>query len=903
MSLANSFVKEGTIPVEGNKPVLLTDPGSVWFVAGGKLAVFSVPLEDNRPMGSRHYLFDAREGDLLFGIGDPEEKTGLLAAGLTGTSLGRLTLENFYQLARGEESGNQILALVNGWLKALAGALDLKESPGAHFDPSGGGLLVTGATEDGTEMTLGSYHSLALSRAVSLRQSREQEDTDRIQARVENDRAFMDTAIARLVSVTERKKKGEHPEDTTEDPLFQACLRVGSMMKMRIVPLPPAIRENPSKDPLGDIARVSRFRTRQVALKGEWWRRDNGPLLAYMEEDGRPVALIPLSPSDYELYDPTGRKGVKIDAGVAGGVKPFAFSFYRPFPDKVMTIKDLLLFSVESTWKRDLSMILIMGLLGGLLGMVVPVATGIVFDTVIPGGERAQLLQIAFFLGTVAFAEMIFQLTRSFAMLRVQGKMEGCTQAAVWDRLLSLPVPFFKQFSAGELAMRALGISAIYSLLSGISITTILSTIFSIFNLGLIFYYDVKLAFIATAITAVALVIMLSLSYAQIRYERLLVDISNKISGMVLQLIGGIAKFKVAGAEKRAFYRWSGEFNRERTIAFKKENIANHLNTFNALFPVIASMILFYTVASATGSTLSPGKFIAFNSAFTTFLTAMVALSQSFMVVNMIVPLYEKAKPILETMPEYSEAKADPGTLSGDIEVSHLCFRYREDGPLALDDVSLHISEGEYVGLVGPSGSGKSTLFRVLLGFERPQSGSVYYNGHDMDKVDIRSLRRQLGVVLQNGKLMAGDIFTNIVGSNPNLTLDDAMEAAKMAGLDKDIEDMPMGMHTVISEGAGTFSGGQRQRLLIARAIVSRPKILFFDEATSALDNRTQAIVSQSLDSLRATRVVIAHRLSTILNCDRIVVMDKGRIVEEGTYAELMDRNGVFTELARRQLA
>ncbi|MHB8158861.1 MAG: ATP-binding cassette domain-containing protein, partial [Desulfocucumaceae bacterium] len=359
----------------------------------------------------------------------------------------------------------------------------------------------------------------------------------------------------------------------------------------------------------------------------------------------------------------------------------------------------------------------------------------------------------------------------------------------------------------------------------------------------------------------------------------------------------------VAGAEKRAFYRWSVEFYKERDIAFKKETIANFLKTFNALFPVITSMVLFYTVAKSTGTVLSPGKFIAFNAAFTTFLTAMIALSESFMTVNMVIPLYEKAKPILETMPEYDEAKVDPGPLSGTIEVSHLFFRYREDGPLVLNDVTMHINEGEYIGLVGPSGSGKSTLFRVLLGFEKPESGSIYYNGYDMDKVDIRSLRRQLGVVLQNGQLMAGDIFSNIVGSNPNLTMDDAMEAAKMAGLDKDIADMPMGMHTMISEGASTFSGGQRQRLLIARAIVSRPKIIYFDEATSALDNHTQAVVSQSLDNLRATRVVIAHRLSTILNCDRIIVMDKGRIVEEGTYAELMGKNGIFAELAKRQLA
>jgi ATP-binding cassette subfamily C protein len=281
----------------------------------------------------------------------------------------------------------------------------------------------------------------------------------------------------------------------------------------------------------------------------------------------------------------------------------------------------------------------------------------------------------------------------------------------------------------------------------------------------------------------------------------------------------------------------------------------------------------------------------------------MVALSQVLMGINTVIPLFELARPVLETMPEYDEAKVDPGKLSGSIEVSHLSFRYKEDGPLILNDVSLLIKEGEYIGLVGPSGSGKSTFFRAVLGFEKPESGRIYYSGHDIEKVDIRALRRQLGVVLQNGKLMAGDIFTNIVGSNPNLTMDDAWEAARLAGMDNDIKEMPMGMQTVISEGAATLSGGQRQRLLIARAIVNKPKIVYFDEATSALDNNTQDIVSQSLDGLKATRVVIAHRLSTVVNCDRIIVLDKGKIIESGSYNELMSMNGVFTELARRQLA
>jgi ABC-type bacteriocin/lantibiotic exporter with double-glycine peptidase domain len=280
----------------------------------------------------------------------------------------------------------------------------------------------------------------------------------------------------------------------------------------------------------------------------------------------------------------------------------------------------------------------------------------------------------------------------------------------------------------------------------------------------------------------------------------------------------------------------------------------------------------------------------------------MLTASTALLGTLAVIPLYEQAKPILTSLPEVDTAKADPGVLAGDIELEHLVFRYQADGPPVLRDVTIRIRAGEFVAFVGPSGSGKSTLLRLLLGFEVPEAGAVYYDGQELAGLDIQSVRRQIGVVLQNGRLMSGDIFTNITGSSP-ATLDDAWEAARMAGFDEDIKSMPMGMHTVVSEGGGTLSGGQRQRLMIARAIVQRPRILFFDEATSALDNRTQSIVSTSLDRLQATRIVVAHRLSTIVHADRIYVVEAGRVVQSGTYEQLISQDGLFAELAARQLA
>jgi ABC-type bacteriocin/lantibiotic exporter with double-glycine peptidase domain len=252
-------------------------------------------------------------------------------------------------------------------------------------------------------------------------------------------------------------------------------------------------------------------------------------------------------------------------------------------------------------------------------------------------------------------------------------------------------------------------------------------------------------------------------------------------------------------------------------------------------------------------------------------------------------------------LPEVSETNKHPSELQGAIEVSHLKFRYQADGPLVVRDVSLAARPGEFVAIVGPSGSGKSSLFRLLLGFERPESGAIYYDAQDLAGLDAQAVRQQMGVVIQNARVASGSIFDNIIGSAP-LTIDDAWEAARGAGLAEDISQMPMGMYTIVSEGGGNLSGGQRQRLLIARAIVRKPRIFLFDEATSALDNRTQAKVSRTLEALQSTRIVIAHRLSTIVNADRIFVMEKGVLVQIGSYRELADQEGLFRALVKRQL-
>lgn len=677
------------------------------------------------------------------------------------------------------------------------------------------------------------------------------------------------------------------------------------------------------RDPLAEIAEASHTRLRQVALRGQWWRQDGLPLLAYRRaaaaqgKEGRagaadaeagspttarsPVALLP-GPDGYRLALADGRPGARLSAEMAAGLEDFAWVFYRGFGANLLSVFDMLRFGSQGCG-ADFLRVLLMGLAIGLLGLLTPLATGLLFENVIPAADRGQLLQLSLALLAGTLAASMFELTRGYAMLRLEGRMDTAIQSAVWDRLLRLPTTFFRDYSAGDLAMRAYGINTIRQTLSGHVLQTLLAAVFSGFNLLLLFYYNPRLALVAVGLVACAVLVTLLAGGLRLRHERQLAGVEGRIYGQVLEFLSGIAKLRTSGAERRAFFNWATNYARQQQHLFRARLIGNLLQVFNSLFPALANLLIFATIAFwlSQEQRFSTGDFLAFNAAFGGFLAAMLAASSTMIAIIGIVPTYERARPILQSAPEIHAGQADPGTLSGDIQISHLSFRYSAAGPTILKDINLHIRPGEFVAIVGASGSGKSTLLRLLLGFERPTQGAIHYDRQDLAGLDLGALRRQLGVVLQNGQLLAGDIFTNIVGSAP-LGHDEAWAAAAQAGIADDIRAMPMGMHTLVSEGGSTLSGGQRQRLMIARAIVRRPRILFFDEATSALDNQAQAMVSASLEQLRATRVVIAHRLSTVMHADRILVMAAGEIVESGTYTELLAADGLFADLARRQV-
>jgi NHLM bacteriocin system ABC transporter ATP-binding protein len=688
-------------------------------------------------------------------------------------------------------------------------------------------------------------------------------------------------------------------EPTPHGRLNAACCLVAEHLGVSFA-APTATTYRTIREGVENVARASRFRARQVVLGDAWWRHEQGPLLGFLKEGTIPVALLPRRRSGYQLLQ-IGHPPRLVDDALAATLTPGAFTFYRPFGPAPVRLLDLVKFGAVGL-QRELRILLVTGALIGLAGMAIPVGTGVLVNSIIPSADRVQLGQWVAMLMVCMLANVLFQLTRSAALIRLEMKLGCALQAALWDRIVSLPAVFFRQYSAGNLASRAAGIDALRQTLFGATIRAVLGGVFSVFSFALLFYYDTRLALAGTAILGVSITTFGTIAYFQRQQQREVVSLQAKTSGVVLQFLTGVRKLRVAGAEPRAFAQWARLFSQQRRAQYRIARLSSLWKVFNVAFPLASYALLFAVIVSnAETESIPTGDFLAFLAAFTGCIGATMTTAGAVIGALNVVPQYEMARPILEAAPEVSLGQADPGVLTGEITADHVVFRYRPDGPPVLNDLSFKIRPGEFVAFVGPSGSGKSTIFRLLLGFEMPESGGLAYDSRDLKDLDIRAVRRQIGVVLQNGKLIPGDIYTNIAGCS-SASMDEAWTASRMAGLEDDLKRMPMGMHTMVTDG-GTLSGGQRQRLMIARAIATAPRMLLFDEATSALDNETQSLVSRSLEQLQATRIVIAHRLSTIVHADRIFVIDAGRIVQTGTYAELLEQPGAFREMAARQIA
>ena len=943
-----------------NTPFPVDNPDEVFFVEAGSIDVFSVPpMPGDGAAGPRRYLWTVSQGEALFGL---EPATGhahhTVAVAAPGTRLRRLAFRDVQTRAEAEDW--VFTRLIDGFVKRLAGAMvsrpeldvvltegtatgvplgkmagpigDLvwvrhtsgssrfggaAELPVGPYDPPlplCKGLWLEAATEDvqldvfdtqtclgSGEAFLGLGHLRSLFGTVIARiaELEDRAELERLERKAQAETRMRSETLVGLASVLTGPTLAA-AVGGEEDPLRRACRVIGEAQGIVFKPPPRWEAAGRVRDPLAAICRASRVRSRRVTLRGEWWKTDSGHLLAFVDKTAAPVALL-YNGRGYELVEPATMKRRPVSQNVAAALNWEAYTFYKPLPDKPIGGRDLVRRMVEEA-RPEIRFIMLTALGTGLLQLLIPIAMNRMLGQIVPSALKPQVWTLFLALVGVHLGIALFNLTRAFTLSRVEGRSNSSLQGAVVDRLLALPVPFFRDNPVGELAGRALTINAARATLTGAAPVSVLAGVFSILYLILLAYYNWRLSLVALAIMLLSLWIVTHFAKRTVRAQRANLAVQGKVSALVYQMISGIAKLRVAAAEGRLFARWAEGFKKQAELSFRSHQLQNVIKVYNDILPDLSALALFWIAGYLVrnGHTIDTADFISFNAAYGALFASLTQLSQTLVHVMGVQPIIERAKPILEIVPEVEAAKPDPGALAGRIEVLHVTFSYRKDGPVILDDVSVTAMPGEYVALVGPSGSGKSTTLRMLLGFEEPTSGVVCYDGQDLRVVDLSGLRSQVGVVLQNSRLMSGSVFDNIVGSAP-LTIDDAWSAAEMAGLADDIRDFPMGLHTVVAEGGANLSGGQQQRLLIARALVRRPRILFFDEATSALDNRTQQQVSDSLERLNATRIVIAHRLSTIRNADRIYVMEKGRVAQSGSFSELAAQKGLFAELIARQ--
>ncbi len=740
------------------------------------------------------------------------------------------------------------------------------------------------------------FTDAALTRLEAVTAERHAARAEAISRRVADEAETRERVFSRLAEVVDERMT---PLDTLQQvPAAMAVVARAAGIKLRA----PERLPQAADDRLDAVARASGVRWRQVTLEGRWWRQAIGPLLGRMiiGDVGVDVALIPRRIGRMDVVDPEAGTSRRIDAALAEQISREAVVLYRPLPAGKISGADVLHFAARSA-RGDLVRLAVLAFAAGAISLVTPLVTKTIFSTVVPQREQGMLAWLVGLLVAFAVASFVFTVVQQLAIARASGAVTSEVQTAIWDRVLDLPLSFFRRYAAGALANRVMAIDRIQQLATTVIASSVLALPVGLFNLAFAFWLNARLALFGLAVLVVVAAGIALLTRTSSRHLATMTSATQESFGVAMQLLDGVGKLRIANAEDRAFAQWATRFASLKAAFVSAQRLFAAVTAFTASATAFGTLALFLGAATLSKGTLSGPTFIAFNTAFAQAMAATIGLTSIAIFLAQSRPLYESARPVLEARREASTVKADPGTLTGAVEVRHVTFRYAPDAPQVLNDLSFTVAPGEFVAVVGPSGAGKSSVMRILLGFEQPEVGTVRYDGKDLDSIDVRSVRRQIGVVTQSVRLLPGDIFTNIVGTRP-LTMDDAWAAAEIAGIADDIRAMPMQMQTFVAEGVSTFSGGQAQRLLIARAVAAKPRILLFDEATSALDNRTQSQVADAIMGLRAARVVIAHRLSTIREADKILVLQDGRIVQSGPYDELVRVDGPFAKLARRQL-
>ncbi len=718
---------------------------------------------------------------------------------------------------------------------------------------------------------------------------------NQIKSRREADQQLLDDSFVKIAGVV----MGQRSAEKFSDERIVTKNAIDEILKYfhyKPTELPASVTS--ADDQLDYCLRPHGVMRRNIRLTEGWYKDAYGPILGFTKEDGIPVALLPNGLAGYRYMDPKTGKYVKLNRKTEKLIDAEAICFYRPLPQKKLSIPDLLLYMKRCLSLSDIVMVIAAAVSVSLIGLLIPRLTAMLTGPVLKSGRHDALIGIAICMLCVAFSSQLMNSVSNFVGTRLNTKTSLGVQASMMMRIMTLPANFFRKYSAGELRSRSQSVNQLCAILMGMVLSTGLSSVTSLMYITQIFNYTPMLVVPSLLVILVTVVFSTVSTLVQIRINKKIMEQEAKESGMSYSMITGVQKIKLAGAEKRIFAKWLDLYSVGAELTYNPPMFIK-VNVVISLAITLISKIILYFLAVKSG--INQSSYFAFSSAYGMLSGAFMSLSGMALSAARIKPILEMAEPFLKAEPETSDNKEIVTSITGGVELDHISFRYDEGLPLVIDDLSLKVRPGEYVAIVGKTGCGKSTLMRLLLGFEKPEKGSVRFDGKDINTLDLPSLRKKIGTVMQDAGLFQGDIYSNIVITAPELTLDAAWEAAEKAGIADDIRAMPMGMNTIIAEGQGGISGGQRQRLMIARAIAPKPKLLMFDEATSALDNKTQKQVSEALDAMGCTRIVIAHRLSTIRHCDRIIVIDGGRIIEDGSYEDLIAKKGYFAELVERQ--
>ena len=665
-------------------------------------------------------------------------------------------------------------------------------------------------------------------------------------------------------------------------------------------------RTGPSDAPvrLVDVLDASGVRARRVRFKaeGSWWRGDSNALLGFRAEDGRPVALLPGLFGRYREVDPVSKRSVRITEERAGALAEEAWMFYRPLPSGNVAPADLLRVALRGSG-ADLARLVVAGLPGGLIKLLPAIALGFVASHVAAGGSAGALYAVALLLAGFGLLGALLHLLQSTAMMRLEGRSASRVEAAFWDRLMRLPPSILHRHPAGDLAMSGMTFQNLRDGLQGIVADSLLSIVFLLPVFGVIFFYDATLGVIALAFSLVSLLIAIALGLRQISPYGRMIAAARRVAGRLFQIVGGIVKLRVENAEGSAYAIWARDYREQKRAEIELGALEGHSRAFGDALPFLAGGVLLFAVVAVGERSVPVGDFLVVYTVFMAFQSAVARLGESFGTVAAMLPAFDQMRPLLTAVPETEIGGEPVGFLGGDILFDRISFRYEPDGPLILDDVTIRARPGEFIAIAGESGAGKSTLFRLALGIDRPTAGAVYYDGRELGHLNLKQLRRQIGTVPQSVGLHPTDLWDNMVGHRDDVTSDEVWAAARTAEVEDEIRGMPMGLMTMVGTSGSVLSGGESQRITIARSVIGSPRIMLFDEATNWLDNESQARVMENLAALTSTRVVIAHRLSTLEQADRIYVLQAGRVVESGSFNELMEADGVFRELVKRQIA